>query len=558
VMRERAATPAPATVAGAPVEVVLTVVVPVYNQEASIVANVATIRRSIASGLDAEFELIVVSDGSIDRTAERVLEAADENVRLIHYDRNLGKGYAIKTGALEARGRYVAYIDADLDLDPAWLPRFVNRLEEGRLDFAIGSKRHADSKVDYPRSRRVYSWLYQQLVRVLFRLDVRDTQVGLKVFRREVAEQVLPLLLVKRYAFDLEMLAVARALGFRRIEELPIRLDYRFSGSGVNFLAVARALVDTGAIFYRLRILRYYQRKRMLGGAFGWTRPRGFEPLVSVITRDPAALTGLDYPNLEVVALADSSPQAVHRAAREAAGSVLAFLEEGGRPAGNWITATVPFLRREEVAAVVVPKVAPRDGTLGARAASAIVGSRLGGGSLYFRFTPGNLRYVRDFPAASVVVQRDRYLDLGEAVTAQEVTASLTAKGSAVLYTPETVVVGATPRLFRPHLQQTFAYGRRRGVDVRLRGVRAVRRTTLLPVVLLVFLAVGPLAVQAGVSIRTAWLALALFYAAAVAVSATIAALSFRNAAVGILAAAGLVLTHLTYAAGFLRGLARA
>ena len=108
--------------------------------------------------------------------------------------------------------------------------------ERENLDFAIGSKRHPDSDVHYPRSRRIASWLYQQLVRVLFRLDVRDTQVGLKVFRREVAEQVLPLLLVKRFAFDLELLAVSRALGFGRIRELPIRLDYRFTGSGVRSL----------------------------------------------------------------------------------------------------------------------------------------------------------------------------------------------------------------------------------------------------------------------------------------------------------------------------------
>ena len=72
---------------------------------------------------------------------------------------------------------------------------------------------------------------------------------------------MLPLLLVKRFAFDLELLAVSRALGFGRIEELPIRLDYRFTGSGVRSLAVVRALVDTAAIFYRLRILRYYQRE---------------------------------------------------------------------------------------------------------------------------------------------------------------------------------------------------------------------------------------------------------------------------------------------------------
>jgi dolichol-phosphate mannosyltransferase len=116
--------------------------------------------------------------------------------------------------------------------------------------------------VYYPRSRRVASWLYQQLNRVLFRLDVRDTQVGLKVFRREVADNVMPLLLVKQFAFDLELLAVARAMGYRRVRELPVRLDYRFTGSEVGSKAVARALWDTAAVFYRLRILRTYERRR--------------------------------------------------------------------------------------------------------------------------------------------------------------------------------------------------------------------------------------------------------------------------------------------------------
>ncbi len=108
----------------------LTVVVPVFNQEAVIAANVETIRGALEAGLGDDFELIVVSDGSIDRTAERVLDEHGGEIRVIHYDRNLGKGYAVKIGALEARGRYVGYIDADLDLDPAWLPRFVAVAEE--------------------------------------------------------------------------------------------------------------------------------------------------------------------------------------------------------------------------------------------------------------------------------------------------------------------------------------------------------------------------------------------------------------------------------------------
>ena len=149
----------------------LTVVVPVYNGGDEIVANVETIRRVVAEGLPGEeIEVVVVSDGSIDGSAERLLETrSDRSIRVIHYDRNLGKGYAVKAGALTAHGDWVALVDADLDLDPAAIPRFLAVARQERLDFAIGSKRHPDSVVSYPRSRRIASWCYQQLNRVLFR-----------------------------------------------------------------------------------------------------------------------------------------------------------------------------------------------------------------------------------------------------------------------------------------------------------------------------------------------------------------------------------------------------
>ena len=237
---------------------------PVYNGGDEIVDNLSVIRRDAAGELaPGEVELIVVSDGSIDGTTERLIEAqSDVDMHVIHYDRNFGKGYAVKLGAIEAKGSWIALVDADLDLDPSLIPTYVATAESEGLDFAIGSKRHPDSDVVYPRSRRVASWAYQQMNRVLFRLDVRDTQVGVKVFSRDVAENIVPLLLVKQFAFDLELLAVARAFGYRRVRELPVRLDYRFTGSEVRSKAVARALWDTAAVFYRLRILRTYQRRR--------------------------------------------------------------------------------------------------------------------------------------------------------------------------------------------------------------------------------------------------------------------------------------------------------
>jgi dolichol-phosphate mannosyltransferase len=171
-----------------PARPLLSVVVPVYNEARTIVDNVRTIRERVEGGLGEAVEVIVVSDGSIDESEERLLADASHRARVIHYDRNLGKGYAVKTGALAARGRWISFVDADLDVDPASIPSFLKLARRESMDFVIGSKRHPDSLVHYPRSRRVASWLYQKLIRLLFSLDVRDTQVGLKVFKREVAE----------------------------------------------------------------------------------------------------------------------------------------------------------------------------------------------------------------------------------------------------------------------------------------------------------------------------------------------------------------------------------
>lgn len=535
--------------AGPPAEIALSVVVPVYNLAGSIAQNVRVIRDRVAAGMDGRIEVIVVSDGSVDRTEEELLESELDNVRVLHYDRNLGKGYAVKIGALESRGRWVAYCDADLDLDPASLPEFAATAERDGLDFAIGSKRHPDSQVSYPTSRRIASWLFQQLVRVLFRLDVRDTQVGLKVFRREVADQVVPLLLVKRYAFDIELLAVARALGFGRVRELPISLDYQFAGSGVHPLAVVIALTDTLAIFYRLRVLRTYQRKQALVGAFGWTRPVGFRPDVTLVGPDREALRALEWPDAAIVVA--STPAERREAAERAETELLAFVEDGGTPSGNFISATLPFLARSEVAAVVVSKVAPNGGSARERAAAAIRESRLGGGSQYYRFMPGNIRYVRDFLGSSYVIRRDSLLALPVDVDPEQVPGALTDRGQRVLYTPEAFVVAAPERLFAPHLRGAVAHGRARGSALARRGIRALRPSTALAVAAAAFVGMGWLF---GLG---PWLAALVLYAALVVFRGIAAAVQFRSLSVGGLVSAGLVLTHVTYVSALVTGVVR-
>jgi glycosyltransferase involved in cell wall biosynthesis len=522
----------------------LTVIVPVYNRGDEIVGNVDVIRGRIAEGLrEEELEVIVVSDGSIDDTAERLLGAREGGMRVIHYDRNLGKGYAVKAGALAAHGEWIALVDADLDLDPGSIPEYLEVARRQRLDFAIGSKRHPDSVVYYPRSRRIASWCYQQLNRVLFRLDVRDTQVGLKVFSRSVVDDVVPLLLVKRFAFDLELLAVAAALGYRRVRELPVRLEYRFSGSQLRSRAVARALVDTAAIFYRLRVLRTYQRKRQLLRNASAVLPE-LQPPVSLVG-DPSAAAVLDYPRLDVAA-----------SAQTAQGELLAILAARARPAGNWVTAAVPYFTDASVAAVVVPALTPARAALRERAAAAILESRLGGGSRRSRYFPGNVRVVSDQPDGTVIVRRADMLAATEAgVAPDEVVAWLAARGRRTVYTPDTSVAAPPPALLGPHIAATYAHAKVRGALARATRGASVSVATALS------LAPAAVAVCGIVLLATGsvdvGLALVAAYGAAVVVSTFLAALRFRSVGVGLLAAPAFVGTQAAYVGGFIRGFVR-
>lgn len=529
----------------------LSVVVPVYNGGDQIIENVAVIREATASGLSPEdVELVVVSDGSIDHTAERLLAArSDGNIRVIHYDRNLGKGYAVKVGALASHGEWVAIVDADLDLDPSVIPHYVAVAQRERLDFVVGSKRHPDSIVFYPRSRRLASLCYQQLNRLLFRLDVRDTQVGLKVFRRKVVEEVVPLLLVKRFAFDLELLAVAHELGFERIREMPVRLEYRFTGSEVRSGAVARALLDTAAIFYRLRILRTYQRKRRLLGS-GSLHPDDL-PLVTVVG-DARGAHELDYSRLEL------KTGDVTEGARAARGELLGILPPGVHPAGNWLSATVPFIASGEAAAVVVPAVAPVSTSLREQAASAIVESRLGGGSRRFRYLPGNVRVVSDYPAGSCVIRKADFIAACAAGIGEEQLVSwLSGQGKRTIYTPDTSISARPAPLLRPHLRGTYDYAAARGVVARRTRGRSMSSDTVLALVpaACAGLAAGLLIVGRGES-RHAAVGLLAACGVALASSASLAAVKFGSAAVGAVALPGLALTQATYVAGFLRGFA--
>jgi glycosyltransferase involved in cell wall biosynthesis len=235
----------------------VTIVVPYYNPGPRLRTTVEQMVRVLdASGMT--YEIITVSDGSTDGSNFTLEGIPGSVVRQVVIDRNTGKGHALRVGLGMGRGRYLGFIDADGDISPEFLAPFVSVMRTERPDIIIGSKRHPDSSVHYPPLRRLYSWGYQRLIHLMFRLNVEDTQVGIKLVDRAVIAEVLPLLRESRFALDLELLVLARRLGYVRIVEAPIRIEERF-GSTISLRAVWRLLVDTLALFVRFSVRKEYE-----------------------------------------------------------------------------------------------------------------------------------------------------------------------------------------------------------------------------------------------------------------------------------------------------------
>jgi glycosyltransferase involved in cell wall biosynthesis/O-antigen/teichoic acid export membrane protein len=240
-----------------PASLELSVVLPCHNAA----PGLQTVLERLIDRLQevSSYEIIVVSDGSTDDTVEIAESLPSSAVRVIHYPIREGKGHALQVGLGEAKGAYVAFCDADGDIEADAIEPFLAVMKLYEPDIVLGSKRHPLSEVHYPPLRRLLSWCYHKLARLLFRVNVRDTQTGFKLIRRDVLAAVLPRMLEKRYAFDLEFLVVARSLGFTRVFEAPVRIHYRFA-SQVDLRSVLGIGLDTLAIFYRHYVLNTYRR----------------------------------------------------------------------------------------------------------------------------------------------------------------------------------------------------------------------------------------------------------------------------------------------------------
>lgn len=245
----------------------LSVVIPAYDEADRIAATVATVRAALA-GVEGGVEIVVVDDGSSDGTAEVAAGAGADQV--VALPRNRGKGAAVRAGVLAARGRTVAFTDADLAYAPGQIVGLLERVESG-WDVVVGSRRH-DQTTTLVRARRlreiggrVINFFTHAVVLGAY----RDTQCGLKAFRADAARAIFERSRIDGFAFDIEVFVVAERNGMS-ITEVPVQVV----NSDRSTVKVVRDATRLVADLLRVRRWAREGRYQVPAGEGASNRPR--------------------------------------------------------------------------------------------------------------------------------------------------------------------------------------------------------------------------------------------------------------------------------------------
>ncbi|HYW72866.1 MAG TPA: dolichyl-phosphate beta-glucosyltransferase [Pyrinomonadaceae bacterium] len=212
----------------------VSIVVPAYNEAARIGPSVTEIIRYLNERRD-QTELIVVDDGSTDTTAA-VAEAAmgdrgRVSARVIRYEENRGKGYAVRRGLLEAQANIALFSDADLSAPITEMPKLIEPIQKGEYDLTFGS-RALDRRLigtHQPWRREQGGRVFNLIVRLATALPFWDTQCGFKAFRLSVCRPLIETAHIDRFGFDVELIYLAH-LAHLRLREVPVRWNHTAGG----------------------------------------------------------------------------------------------------------------------------------------------------------------------------------------------------------------------------------------------------------------------------------------------------------------------------------------
>ena len=225
----------------------LSVVVPAFNEEGRIARTISQVLAELER-LAVDAELIVVDDGSTDRTASRVADAAlaDARVTLVRAG-HAGKGAAVRRGMLAARGTWRFLADADLSMPISELARFLDAAQRGDGDIFVGSREAAGARrIGEPWVRHAIGRVFNWMVKIVVLRGIDDTQCGFKLFSARAAQALFPLQQLEGFGFDVEILFLARRAGLA-IREIPVTWVYGRE-SKVNVASGARGFLDLLAV----------------------------------------------------------------------------------------------------------------------------------------------------------------------------------------------------------------------------------------------------------------------------------------------------------------------
>lgn len=208
-----------------------TILIPTHNEENRIEETLEALFFFLSKHYrKVDFEVIIVDDGS-DRTSHKVKEFGKDGgrIRFYHFPERLGKGAALMAGFRRARGSVIITYDADGAIPPREIPKMLEELR--KFDLVIGSRSHPQSDIygKVPFRRRIASLSFNTLVNLLFGLNVKDTQCGFKGIRISAVKKLLPLLKLKGFEWDVELIAKAKRHGFS-ISEIGIEWHHKKEG----------------------------------------------------------------------------------------------------------------------------------------------------------------------------------------------------------------------------------------------------------------------------------------------------------------------------------------
>ena len=573
----------------------LSIVMPLYKLVDEAKANLVEVAE-LFERHGVKTELVPVDDGSGDGT-DAVLksltwEFAHVTLKPVICKRNGGKGAALRAGYEASSCRYVMLLDGDLDINPKQTPYFFEEMVTKAADIVVGSKRHKRSSVQYPWHRRIVSGCYFTLVKWFVGLPITDTQTGMKLFKREILGYALERMLVKTYAFDLELLSIAAGHG-AKIVEAPVVIRFGNKFGALRPKTVWQMSMDTLAVFYRLRLLRYYAKCLV-------PKPLDHDPLVSVVIACPArswmldeclaAIRAQSYENWEVIVLPDEDfgleteddvslvsrlrviPTGKVRPAekrnigiREAKGEIVAFIDDDAYPDAHWLEYAVKYFGERDIGAVGGPGVTPPGDRRLAYLGGRVYDNCLVSGNYRYRYRAGGVRMdVDDYPSCNLFVRKALLDKIGGYRTDfwpgedTLLCKDIIDNWQRIVYDPWVIVHHHRRPLFLPHLRQLGRYAFHRGYFCKRFPSNSLRLSYFVPTLFdlyVAFLAVVGILNLTGIdSVRITfhhwgywpfWLYLAL-------VALTTFSLKPHH---WLLTAAGVVASHVWYGIRFIQGL---